>query len=117
MTLTPEQIRLEIASHDYSAELMLQHAMRAIAELERELAEVKESIASLSHPNCADLLRERDALVDHNSMLQSARDSFERQRDTLAEALREMLDYAHDCRLCTVHKAQDALAAVKGGMP
>jgi hypothetical protein len=74
-------------------------------ELERELANLKESVASLSHPNCRDLLRERD----------EARG----QRDRLAEALRELCetllkDKPRDIT-DLLNKAGDALAAVKGG--
>jgi hypothetical protein len=78
-------------------------------ELERELVDLKESVASFSHPNCRDLLRE----------LAEARE----QRDSLAEALKETIS-SYDVvtesipSLCSdyVHNVIDPLlAAVKGG--
>jgi len=76
-------------------------------ELERELADLKESITSLSHPNCRDLLRE----------LAEARE----QRDMLAEALLNLCygiihDKSHDMPEY-LSKAKQALAAVEGGTP
>jgi hypothetical protein len=69
-------------------------------ELERELLDLKESIASLSHPNCRDLLRERD----------EARD----QRDRLAVALRELWNN-HTLHGAAYELIEETLAAVKGG--
>jgi hypothetical protein len=60
--------------------------------------------------NMENLIAVSNKLVEVNNKLTEVI----KQRDTLAEALIEMLDYAHDCRLCTVQKAQEALAAVKG---
>jgi chromosome segregation ATPase len=54
--------------------------------LERELADLKESITSLSHPNCRDLLRERD----------EARE----QRDRLADELADWHNAAKHVDAC-----------------
>jgi chromosome segregation ATPase len=102
------------AHKDYGCELrdpngtIWEHAAQVQQQrdrLERELLDLKESVASLSHPNCRDLLRERD----------EARE----QRNSLAEALRELCEtlLVKEPRDITdlLNKAGDALAAVKGG--
>jgi sugar-specific transcriptional regulator TrmB len=95
-------------------------------EIERELADLKESIASLSHPNCRDLLRERneareqldDAIVEATNAVNDII-GVRYQRDRLAEALRELCEtlLVKEPRDITdlLHKAGKALAAVKGG--
>jgi len=97
-------------------------------ELERELAGLKESIASLSHPNCRDLLRERneareqldDAIVEATNAVNDII-GVRYQRDRLAEALLNLCygiihDKSHDMPEY-LSKAKQALAAVEGGTP
>jgi chromosome segregation ATPase len=130
------------AHKDYGCELrdpngtIWEHAAQVQQQrdrLERELADLKESITSLSHPNCRDLLRERDeALRDRDNALSdwtqadtdSIRALHERneaieQRDRLVEALRELCEtlLVKEPRDITdlLNKAGEALAAVKGG--
>ena len=98
-------------------------ALEAKAAAERELAEARAWSAKLA--DVADDLRSELAEAQNRaaffeSALHKQGDILTtriQERDRLANALREMLDYAQDCRLCTVHKAQDALAAVKGEAP
>jgi HPt (histidine-containing phosphotransfer) domain-containing protein len=104
------------AHKDYGCELrdpngtIWEHAAKVQQQrdrLERELADLKESIANMSHPNCLDLLRELAEAWQ--------------QRDRLAEALRELCEtlLVKEPRDITdlLHKAGKALAAVKGGTP
>jgi hypothetical protein len=108
-------------------------------EIERELVDLKESIASLSHPNCRDLLRElaeakeqRDkwsnlwadlsrSCVKDIAKLERGLAEAREQRDRLAEALRELCEtlLVKEPRDITdlLNKAGEALAAVKGGTP
>jgi DNA repair exonuclease SbcCD ATPase subunit len=113
-------------------------------ELERDLANLKESITSLSHPNCRDLLRERDeALRDRDNALSdwtqadtdSIRALHERneaieQRDKLAVICGELIaavrinSMRDTFREATPDQIEewlkqwvDKLAAAKGGTP
>jgi chromosome segregation ATPase len=123
------------AHKDYGCELrdpngtIWEHAAKVQQQrdrLERELVDLKESVASLSHPNCRDLLRERneareqldDAIVEATNAVNDII-GVRYQRDRLAEALRELCEtlLVKEPRDITdlLHKAGKALAAVKGG--
>ena len=67
---TDEQLELERITAPWTEHVLADFAR----QLERELTELKQSIANLSHPNCQMLLRERDEA--------------QKQRDTLSEALK-----------------------------
>jgi len=138
---------------DYGCELrdpngtIWEHAAKVQQQrdrLERELLDLKESIASLSHPNCRDLLRERDeALRDRDNALSdwtqadtdSIRALHERneaieQRDKLAVICGELIaavrinSMRDTFREATPDQIEewlkqwvDKLAAAKGGTP
>jgi chromosome segregation ATPase len=160
------------AHKDYGCELrdpngtIWEHAAQVQQQrdrLERELLDLKESITSLSHPNCRDLLRElaeaneyadklaagypdgmlpkdievlreanyefaqevhglreqRDVIMQRLSETHMRMTEAEKQRDRLAEALRDLCEtlLVKEPRDVTdlLNKAGDALAAVKGG--
>jgi chromosome segregation ATPase len=138
------------AHKDYGCELrdpngtIWEHAAQVQQQrdrLERELLDLKESIASLSHPNCRDLLRElaeakeyaayeitqevhglrdqRDVIMQRLSETHMRMNEAEKQRDRLAAALRELCEtlLVKEPRDITdlLHKAGEALAAAKGG--
>jgi len=83
-------------------------------ELERDLANLKESIASLSHPNCRDLLRERDEARGQRDRLAVicgeliAAVRINSMRDTFCEATHEQIEI-------WLKQWVDKLAAAKGG--
>ncbi len=53
-TYTPDEIRQKIATHDYSAELLLQHAMANIEQLERQLAAKQAELDRIMLEFCPD---------------------------------------------------------------
>jgi len=106
-------------------------------QLERELANLKESIASLRHPNCRDLLRERDearelltqtsAEREHNGRMAN---EYRMQRDRLALICGELIaavrinsmrdtfcEATHEQIEIWLKQWVDKLAAAKGGTP
>jgi hypothetical protein len=94
-----ERERDELAACLASEKITRNHIVERAAKTERELAELKQSITNLSHPNCHMLLRERD----------EARE----QRDTMAETLKfilaDKIANAADMR----YRANKALATLK----
>jgi septal ring factor EnvC (AmiA/AmiB activator) len=96
-------------------------------QLEREIAQSKEANARLMHA-CYYLERELDEAKEDIEMLeirhgatmlchQAQMDEVTKQRDALAEALREIASGAYSWKTCVDVIAPKALAATKGGKP
>jgi hypothetical protein len=91
-------------------------SVNGVIDLQRERDEAREYADKLAEGLPDGMLpKDVEVLREANLGLATELAAVTAQRDRLAEALIEMLNYAHDCRLCTVQKAQLALAAVKGG--
>ena len=94
-------------------------------EIERELETERMRLAACGVVACADTVCSRDeARTMHPEYRSASLSDVERrvdeciklreQRDSLMEALEEFLEYYVDCRMATVNKAAETLAAVKG---
>jgi predicted nucleic acid-binding Zn-ribbon protein len=81
-------------------------ASQRIEQLERELAEAKETIEMLE-------IRHGATMLCHQAQM----DEVTKQRDALAEALREIASGAYSWKTCVDVIAPKALAATKGGKP
>jgi predicted nucleic acid-binding Zn-ribbon protein len=84
------------------AQIMETHAR----QLERELAEAKENIEMLE-------IRHGATMLCHEAQMHEVT----KQRDALAEALREIASGAYSWKTCVDVIAPKALAATKGGKP
>jgi hypothetical protein len=82
-----ERERDELAACLASEKITRNHIVELAAKTERELAELKQSITNLSHPNCHMLLRERDEAREAIDALERQNARIPRSGMDLAELL------------------------------